>query len=32
LRVLAGSLAGIGLLSIPAFIVFRIKTKNKPTR
>ena len=32
LRVFAGGLAGIGLLSIPAFIVFRNKTKNKPTR
>lgn len=32
LRVLAGSLAGIGLLSIPAFIVFRKKTKSKSTR
>jgi hypothetical protein len=32
LRVLAGGLAGIGFISIPAFLVFRKKTKNKSTR
>jgi|GEM_PF-1323896 len=31
LRVLAGSLAGVGVLSLPAFVIFRIKTKSKPT-
>jgi hypothetical protein len=32
LRVLAGSLLGIGALSLPAFLIFHWKTRNKPQR